>query len=146
MWKASPETGCGATKCSHNAAGESKMVSSLAKQHILSEIKRTAAANRHAPLGRLRFARETGIKVSDWLGVYWARWSDAVREAGFAANQKTAAYAEGFLIEKFIALMRELRRFPVGSELRLKAQTESGFPAHNTLSGSAISGNSPKGF
>jgi hypothetical protein len=56
------------------------------KQHILDEIKRTAAANGKLPLGKAKFLRETGIKESDWGGIYWARWGDALREAGFEPN------------------------------------------------------------
>jgi hypothetical protein len=51
------------------------------KQHILDEISRTAKDNDGVPLGAARFEAETGIKVSDWRGRFWARWGDAVREA-----------------------------------------------------------------
>lgn len=49
------------------------------KQHILAEIARIASRNGGVALGRERFFQETGIKESDWLGKYWARWSDAVK-------------------------------------------------------------------
>ena len=80
----------------------------MTKQHILEEIKRTAKANDGAPLGRQRFFTETGIKDSDWFGMHWARWSDAVREAGFTPNQKNEAYEHELLVEKYIGLTREL--------------------------------------
>lgn len=35
------------------------------KQHIISEIKRTAEENGGVPLGQARFQKETGIKFSD---------------------------------------------------------------------------------
>src|SRR5712692_9498460 len=103
------------------------------KQHILHEIKRTAEANGGMPLGRLRFFRETGIKESDWKGKYWARWNDAVTEAGLEPNQKTGAYEEGLLIERFISLMRELGRFPVVAEIRMKVRTDPSFPNDKTF-------------
>jgi hypothetical protein len=103
------------------------------KEHILSEIKRTAAANGGVPLGRERFLRETGIKIHDWSGKFWARWGDALREAGFAPNQLQTAYNDNILIEKFISLTRELGHFPVYAELRMKAHSDAGFPAHNTF-------------
>jgi hypothetical protein len=53
----------------------------VTKLHILREIKRTTQANGGIPLRRLQFESKTGIKRYDWFGVYWARWSDAVREA-----------------------------------------------------------------
>ena len=53
----------------------------MTKLYILQEIKRTTKANGGIPLRKLQFESQTGIKRYDWFGVYWARWSDAVREA-----------------------------------------------------------------
>ena len=52
------------------------------KERILSEIRRLAEANDGKPLGRGRFSEATGIRETDWLGRYWARWSDAVQRNG----------------------------------------------------------------
>ncbi len=98
------------------------------KRHILDEIKRTAAANGGVPLGVSRFYQETGIKESDWRGRIWARWGDALREAGFEPNKLQAAYNDNLLIEKFIGLTRELGHFSVYAEIRLKGRTDNGFP------------------
>jgi hypothetical protein len=102
-------------------------------QHILEEIKQTAKANGGVPLGRNRFFTETGIKESDWYGKHWVRWGDAVREAGITPNQITKAYDEELLISKLITLARELGRFPVSGDLRLKARTDSEFPSDNVF-------------
>ncbi len=103
------------------------------KQYILEEIKRTAEANGSVPLGRQKFLQETGIKESDWYGKYWARWSDAVREAGFAPNRMQGAYEEAFLIGKFVELLRELGRYPAAGDLLLKARNDPGFPSTSTF-------------
>lgn len=103
------------------------------KQHILAEIKRTARENGGKPLGRERFATETGISQNDWLGKHWARWGDAVREAGFAANTLQDPMDKRELVEKFVGLMRELGHFPVEAELRIHARNNPGFPWHNTF-------------
>lgn len=103
------------------------------KQHIVDEIKRTAAANGGAPLGHRRFFQETGIKATDWER-YWARWGDALREAGLRPNQMTDAYDDDVLIEKFIGLIRDLGRFPVWRELKLKARNDPAFPSDKTFS------------
>jgi hypothetical protein len=58
----------------------------MTKLHILQEIKRTTQANGGKPLRKIEFESETGIKRYDWFGVYWARWSDALREAGCVQN------------------------------------------------------------
>src|SRR6266508_3209671 len=105
----------------------------MKKRQILEEIKRTAKANGGLPLGRLRFFTETGIKESDWRGVHWVRWNDAVREAGFTPNQKTAAYDDEWLITKLIAFARELGHFPVWAELRMKGRSAEDFPNDNTF-------------
>jgi hypothetical protein len=101
------------------------------KQRILNGIRRTAEVNGGVPLGVARFFQETGIKVTDWEGKLWVRWGDALREAGFEPNQFNAAYDEKMLIEKFVSLVRELGKFPVRRELKLKAQTDKSFPSAN---------------
>ncbi|MEK7354550.1 MAG: hypothetical protein AABZ77_08610, partial [Chloroflexota bacterium] len=100
----------------------------MEKDYILKEIERTAKENNGKPLGSARFAKETGIKFSDWYGKYWARWSDAVIEAGYPPNKMNTAYDEETLFEQVIALIREISKFPTAGELRLKASKSTGFP------------------
>jgi hypothetical protein len=104
----------------------------MTKQHILTEIKRTAVGKR--ALGRDRFFQETGIKSADWEGKYWIRWSDAVREAGFAPNEMSAAYDNAYLLDKLVVLIRELRHFPVKAEFQLKTRSDPSFPNQKTFS------------
>src|SRR2546425_4936485 len=85
----------------------------MKKEHILQEIKRTSVENGGTSLCWRKFVQETGIREADWLGRHWARWSDALREAGYSPNQMTAAYDESFLFERFVELTRELGRLPV---------------------------------
>jgi hypothetical protein len=103
------------------------------KQHILDEIVRTAAQNDGIALGRERFFQETGIKESDWLGKLWARWSEAVKEAGCVPSKLNAPMEDAALLESYVAIIRELGRMPVVSELKLKANQTPGFPSHNTF-------------
>ena len=103
------------------------------KQHILDEIARTASHNGGIAPGRERFFQETGIKESDWLGKFWARWSDAVKEAGCVPSRLNPPIEEAALLEAYVALVRELGHLPVVSELKLKAKQTPGFPSHNTF-------------
>lgn len=103
------------------------------KNYILKEIDRTAKENNGMPLGREKFAKETGIRTQDWWGKYWARWSDAVIEAGYSPNKMQSPYDENWLIEQMILFIREIGRFPTVGEYRLKAFNTKGFPAHNTI-------------
>lgn len=103
------------------------------KDNILKEIDRTAKQNRGIPLGRERFAKETGIRVQDWRK-YWARWSDAVIEAGYKPNKMQPAYDENWLIEQIVFFIREKEKFPTSTEFDLKAYSTPDFPSYNTIS------------
>jgi Meiotically up-regulated gene 113 len=103
------------------------------KPHILAEITRTANENGGVPLGRGRFFEATGIKESDWHGKYWARWGDAVQEAGFLPNKLQVPYEDSVLFEKYASLIREIGRLPAKGDFRLKATQDKEFPAHTTI-------------
>jgi len=103
------------------------------KQHILDEIRRTANANGGVALGRARFEQETGIRLYDWYGRYWARWGDAIREAGFEPNRMTEAYDEEYLIAQLVLLTRRIGRVPTQGDLLLATKNEPEFPSHNVF-------------
>lgn len=103
----------------------------MKKEHILAEIRRTALAN-GTPLGRGQFLTETGIREADWSGKYWARWGDAVTEAGFPPNTLQPARADDEMLEKLCALVRELGHYPVVPELRMKKRSDPTFPNSKT--------------
>ena len=103
------------------------------KQYILEEIKRTARENGGLPLGSQSFQTHTGIKAYDWQGKYWVRWSEALKEAGFAPNTFNVAYPDNVLLEKLCELIRELGHYPVRGELKIKANHDKTFPSHNTF-------------
>ena len=60
--------------------------SSRMRGHIVSEIRRLAASTGGRPPGQRLFAKETGISEHQWRGKLWARWGDALVEAGFPPN------------------------------------------------------------
>ena len=99
------------------------------KNQILAEIKRTAEENGGKALGVKAFGTETGIQQHDWRGRFWARWSDALAEAGFGANEWVGAYPDNELLERLAALAREIGRFPTISEVRLKRRADPTFPS-----------------
>jgi Meiotically up-regulated gene 113 len=98
------------------------------KSHIPAEIVRTAKENGGIALGRARFFTETGIKDGDWLGKFWARWSDAVQEAGFEPNLYQGAFSDEAILEKLASYTLELGHFPTTSELKLKKRSDPSFP------------------
>lgn len=105
----------------------------MTKQFIIQEIKRTAAANGGVPLGQRTFEIETGVKYTEWFGKIWARWSDALQEAGFEPNKLTAAFEESDILRKYADFTRELRRLPAMGDLRLKKRHDPTFPNDTTL-------------
>lgn len=102
------------------------------KQDIINAIQKAANENGGVPLGRGRFERETGIKPYDW-GKYWAKFGDAHREAGFDPNTLNAAYDIEFILERYVALIKELGRFPTSGDLRVKSNSDPDFPSTNTM-------------
>ena len=104
-------------------------MSRITKEEIVREIQRIARENSNSSPGIGQFFQATGIKDSDWKGVYWARWSDAVREAGFTPNTMQIPFEESVFFEKYISLTREKGRFPVKAELRLEKRADPTFPS-----------------
>jgi len=100
-----------------------------AREEILREIQRCAAENNGVPLGIDRFEEATGIRVADWAGKYWARWGDAVTEAGLTPNAMTSQkLSDQELVALLAALARQLGRFPTSRELRLQRRADPAYP------------------
>ena len=99
------------------------------RAQILAEIVRTATANGGSPLGVARFYAETGVKETDWRGRYWARWGDALREAGFEPNRLQESYETSEVVRRLAELTRELGHFPTSAEIKLKRRQDSSFPS-----------------
>ncbi|MFT3905685.1 MAG: GIY-YIG nuclease family protein [Steroidobacteraceae bacterium] len=105
----------------------------MKKQHILDEIRRTATSNGGAALGKRGFEAATGIKESDWSGRFWARWSDAVREAGLTPNTLRPKSDDEVLFAELGACIRELGRYPTVPEMRMRKRLHPAFPNEKVL-------------
>lgn len=104
------------------------------REHIVSEIRRTAASNGDVPLGKARFRTETGIRESDWIGRYWTKWSEALREAGFEGNAMTGRSDDGVVLRALAIETRRLGRLPTSAEMRMARRRDPAFPSHNVFS------------
>lgn len=102
----------------------------ITKDEILVAIKRGAVLNGGVPLGEKRFARETGISPHLWKGRYWARWSDALREAGLETRDwgPVGRLSDEALTAVLADLTRELGRFPTGPEMQLRRHSDPSLP------------------
>lgn len=105
----------------------------MEKEHIIGEIRRTANANGGVALGWRRFEAETGIRYYDWFGQHWARWGDAVREAGFEPNRMSEAYDDAFLVVQLVLLTRRLGRVPTQGDLYLATKNDPEFPSEKVF-------------
>lgn len=104
------------------------------KDHILAEIRRTALDNGGEPLGLMRFAAATGIRESDWSGRFWARWSEAVQEAGLRPNRLQPRFEDADVLLRLVSEVRRLGRLPTNNELRLRHREDGTFPSHGVFS------------
>lgn len=116
-----------------NPTAMTRKLTMVTKEHIIDEIRRTARENNGVPLGKDKFKAATGICLSDWYGKHWARWGDALIEAGYKPNSFQCAYEDEWVIEKLIGFIRELNRYPVAGDIRLKAKHDKAFPSHTVF-------------
>jgi hypothetical protein len=103
------------------------------RERILSEIKKLAAANAGKPPGFRTFENETGIRPGEWRGVYWARWGDAVTEAGFEPNTAPPKHDTDYLLGRFAAACRHFGRIPTAMDFRILGRANPDFPNHKTV-------------
>lgn len=102
------------------------------RDYIISQIKRLATET-GAPPGQIAFANVTGITQSKWRGVYWARWGDALAEAGYAPNEWNQRKDSREILEQVAALCRGFGRLPTRAEIMLHRQSNPDFPAQKTV-------------
>jgi hypothetical protein len=103
------------------------------RDQIINEIRRLTKASDGRVPGRQMFELETGIRESAWRGVYWARWGDAVAEAGFQPNTLQGKLDEVFFFRKLVEALRHFGRIPTTAEMRLYGNIDTMFPAHSTI-------------
>src|SRR5438067_13269349 len=97
------------------------------KRYILAEIQRTAQENRGRALGKGAFFEATGIREADWSGRFWARWSDAIREAGLEPNSLQERFSDEPVLDALAALTLRLGHLPTVAEMRLARRQDRAF-------------------
>lgn len=99
------------------------------REGILDAIRRLADLDGGRAPGRNRFESETGIRSSEWRGVHWARWGDAVAEASLAPSEWQEPHPDERLLASLADLTRDPGRFPTEAERALRRRQDSGFPS-----------------
>lgn len=79
------------------------------------------------------FAKETSIAEHQWRGRYWARWGDALTEAGFNPNDWTSKRDPDEVLNGVIAGIRHFGRLPTSDELAIYRQSNPDVPPDNTI-------------
>lgn len=105
----------------------------MTKEKILSAIRRLAAESGGKAPGRRTFLTATGIRDSEWEGIFWVRWSDALTEAGLSPNSIQQPIPHDELLSRLAVFTKELGRFPVAREFKLKARADRTFPGEKTF-------------
>jgi hypothetical protein len=103
------------------------------RDEIINLIRRIAAQNGGKAPGKMTFANETGITETKWSGIYWARWGDALAEAGFKPNALQGRLDSGMILNKIVEFAKLLGRLPTRAEMKLRRRTDESFPSPNTI-------------
>jgi hypothetical protein len=106
---------------------------SVMRDHILQEIRRLAALSGGQPPGQIAFARDTGIAEHLWRGKFWARWGDALVEAGHEPNKWTGRLDSNEVLTGIITACRHYGRLPTRDELLIYRKTEPSIPSEQAI-------------
>lgn len=96
---------------------------------ILSEIRRLAASSDGRPPGQNLLARETGIAAHQWRGKFWARWGDALVEAGYRPNDWNQRLDSEAVLAGVVAASRHFGRLPTYDEIEIYRKSAPSIPS-----------------
>jgi hypothetical protein len=104
------------------------------RDDICGAIRREAAL-RGGHVGIKAFVAATGIPEKQIIGKYWARWNDALAEAGVGAAKTfhRPRTEEAVVLEAMAQLAQRLGKAPSYAELSLERRREPSFPALNVI-------------
>lgn len=105
----------------------------MMREQIITEIQRLASENGGAAPGVAAFANATGITQGRWRGVYWARWNDALADAGFAPNALVTKRDSAELLHQVADLCRLLGKMPTYIDMRMHVRKDASFPNDKTV-------------
>jgi Meiotically up-regulated gene 113 len=103
------------------------------RERILSEIRRIAEANGGQPPGAQVFQNETAIRAHEWRGKLWARWGDALSEAGYIANEFQQKIEPKSVFPEFALAVRKYGREPTIAELEMLKHQDPSFPVFRSV-------------
>lgn len=102
------------------------------REYIIDEIRRVAAKNGRPP-GQAVFERETGIRRSEWHGIYFRSWGDALKEAGYKPNKWQGKLSSDQVLRKYAEAVRHFGRVPAEIDIRMYSRDRQDFLGHTTF-------------
>src|SRR5579872_657886 len=109
-----------------------RAIDTVEKAMVISAIRKAAAENGGMPPAEDTFRQATGFPGFTWRGKYWARWTDALSEAGFSSHRR-AGKDDDSLLSKIAGAVRDYQRIPTYVEMTHYARSHPGFPSQVTL-------------
>lgn len=103
------------------------------REEIIAAIQRATAHDDGKPVGMTRFATLTGITRRAWLGVYWATWSEALREAGYEPNTFVQRRDDGELLIDAARMVRHTGKVPTENEWRIARAADPSLPSGTAI-------------
>ncbi len=103
------------------------------REKILREIRRLARENDGRAPGHKIFVRETNIAEHHWRGKFWARWGDALIEAGFPPNEWTGRLDSEAVLTGVVAACRHFGRLPTQAEMKMYRNSDQSVPTDQVL-------------
>jgi len=106
----------------------------VSREEVLAAIRREAEAAEGVPPGVERFERITGIRRHEWSGVYWARWGDALTEAGYEPHVFGSSTRPDDELGRILAeQVRQLGRWPAKADFQMAKRAGQEVPNPNSL-------------
>lgn len=102
------------------------------RDHIVAEIRRIAGENGQAP-GQKLFAKVTGIAEHQWRGRFWAKWGDALKDAGFQPNEWNSRNDPDMILNGLALACRHYGRYPTESEIAMLRHSNDAVPTPKSV-------------
>ncbi len=105
-------------------------MTSISKEHLIAEIKRTATANKNRPLGDTAFYSETGLQLEQLWDAEIRSYGDLCELAGYPRNRMQKQLEPDQLFEPLALLTGALGHFPDWTDREMAHRKDRSFPSY----------------
>lgn len=100
---------------------------------VLDALHRAAVENGGYPPGEKQFRANTGISAAAWQGKHWIRWSELIRDAGYAGIGRMVVRDDDLLLTRLAEVVRHFGKIPTSREIYFYARRHPGIPSASTI-------------